>query len=106
MVEFEEFSKIELKIGTVTEVTEHPNADKLFVLKVDLGDRHIQLVAGLREHYKPEDLITKQIVVVANLQPRVLRGVESQGMLLAAQSEGKVCILVPESAVRPGSSIR
>jgi len=101
-----DFSKVELKVGRVTEVSEHPNADRLLVLKVDVGeDTDRQLVAGIRSHYSAENLVGKNVVVVANLQPAKLRGVESQGMLLAARSGEEVVVLTTEKEVAPGSSV-
>ena len=107
MVRFEDFSKVDLKIGKVLEVTDHPNADKLYVLKVDIGQDQIrQLVDGIKGYYQPQDLEGKSVVVLTNLEPKVVRGVESQGMLLAAQSQDKVVYLTPEKEMPPGSTIR
>ena len=106
MATIEEFRKIELKVGEIKEVTEHPNADRLYVVTVDLGDKTKQLVAGIRASYTKEDLIGKQVVVVDNLDPAVLRGVESQGMLLAASDEEGVCILSPLRKVKLGSIVK
>jgi methionyl-tRNA synthetase len=107
MINFEDFSKIDLKIAKVLEVNDHPNADKLYILKVDTGkDQVCQLVAGIKEHYQPQDLEGKSVVVLTNLEPKVVRGVESQGMLLAAQSQDKVVYLTPEAELPPGSKIR
>lgn len=105
MITIEEFAKLDLRVATVKAVEPHPNADRLFVLKIDLGTEERQLVAGIRAHYTPEALIGKQIVVVANLQPAVLRGVESQGMLLAASDGERVAVLSPEQPVSPGSKV-
>ncbi len=108
-IQFDDFLKLDLRVGTVTEAGEHPNADKLIVLQVDLGDQTRQILAGLRAYYEPAQLVGKQIVVVANLAPRKMRGLESQGMLLAASDgEGedrKVIVLGPASPVSPGSSV-
>ena len=90
VIQYEDFAKLDLRVGTVLEVADHPNADKLLVLKVDLGTEQRQLVAGLRGYVSHEQLLGSQIVVVANLAPRKMRGVESQGMLLAASwTEGE-----------------
>ena len=105
MITIDEFRKIDLKIATVKAVEPHPNADRLMVLKVDLGGEERQICAGIRNHYTPEDLLGKQIVVVANLETAILRGMESQGMLLAASDEGRVIILTPEKSVQPGAKI-
>jgi len=106
MISIEEFGKIELRVATIKAVEPHPNADRLFVLKIDLGTEERQLVAGIRAHYAPEELVGKQIVVVANLQPATLRGVESQGMLLAASDGEKVIVLSPEKPIAPGAQVR
>lgn len=106
MVTIEEFKKLELKIGEIKEVSEHPNADKLYVVKVDLGDKTKQLVAGIRSSYRKEELIGKQVVVVDNLQPALLRGVESQGMLLAASDETGITIVSPERKMKLGSVVK
>ena len=107
MMSIEEFGKVELRVATDTAAEPHPNADRLLVLKVDLGDEQRQLVAGIRNHYTPEALVGRQIVVVANLQPAKLRGVESQGMLLAATDAGTggVILLSPVQQVAPGSKV-
>lgn len=100
------FAKVDLRIATVLHVEPHPNADRLLKLQIDLGSERRQLVAGLASHYRPEDLIGKQIVVVANLKPAKLRGELSQGMLLAASDPDGVAILRPERAMAPGSQVR
>ena len=99
---------MELVVGTVTTVEPHPIADKLYVMKVNLGDEERQLVAGLKPYYKPEELVGKQLVVVANLEPASLRGVESRGMLLAAQhadNPDEVVIISPERPLPPGARV-
>ena len=105
-INFEEFQKIDLRIGKITEAEKIEGTDKLLKLKVDLGKEKRQLVAGIAKFYQPEDLVGKEIVVVANLEPKNLRGVESQGMLLAADVEGKPVLLKPDQEVPPGTKIR
>ena len=105
MISIDEFRKIELKVATVKSAEPHPNADKLMVLQIDLGDEQRQICAGIRNQYTPEELVGKQIVVVANLEPAKLRGLESQGMLLAASDEGRVIVLTPDKTVLPGAKI-
>lgn len=107
LIQFEDFFKVDLRIGKIIEAMDHPNADKLFLLKVDLGTEQRQLCAGLRGHYTAEQLVGKNIVVVANLAPRKMRGEVSQGMLLAASSEDKsqVILLTTEADLAPGSLI-
>ncbi len=105
MISIDEFRKIEIKVATIKHAEPHPNADRLMVLKIDLGSEQRQLVAGIKGHYAAEDLIGRQIVVVANLEPAKLRGVESQGMLLAATDEEKIVIISPEKPVSPGAKV-
>src|SRR5437016_5503101 len=108
MVKFDDFAKLDLRVASVLECTEHPNADKLLVLKIDLGTEQRQICAGLKGHYLPEQLIGKLIVVVANLEPRTMRGQVSQGMLLAA-SEGamkeRVIFITPSQDITAGSTV-
>lgn len=83
-ITYEDFDKIDLRVATILEASPVPNTDKLMLLKVDLGFEQRQIVAGVKQHYIPETLIGKQIIIVANLAARKMRGIESQGMLLAA----------------------
>ena len=106
MISIDDFRKVELKVATVKSAEAHPNADKLIVLQVDLGSEQRQICAGIRNHYTPEELVGKQVVVVANLETAKLRGLESQGMLLAASDEGRVIILTPEKPVLAGALVK
>ncbi|HYR95723.1 MAG TPA: methionine--tRNA ligase subunit beta [Candidatus Binatus sp.] len=106
MITIEQFRAIELRVGTVVAAEPHPNADRLLVLRVDIGGEQRQLVAGIRAHYEPAVLIGRQVVVVANLEPAKLRGVESQGMVLAASDGDRVVLLRPDEPVAPGSVVR
>ena len=105
MINIEEFRKLELRVATVKKAEPHPNADKLLVVHVDLGSEERQIVAGIRGYYAPEELVGKQIVVVANLETAKLRGVESEGMLLAASDDDRIVILTPEKRVTPGAKV-
>jgi methionyl-tRNA synthetase len=106
-ISIDDFRTIELRVATITAAAPHPNADRLVVLTIDLGTEQRQLVAGIRAHYAPDTLVGKQIVVVANLQPATLRGVESQGMLLAASdSEGRLALVTPEKPIAPGAQVK
>ena len=105
-ISIDDFRKIELKVATIKSAEAHPNADKLIVLQIDLGGEQRQICAGIRNHYTPEELVGKQIVVVANLETAKLRGLESQGMLLAASDEGRVIIMTPEKPVQSGASVK
>ena len=104
-ITIDDFKKVELRVAVVKSVEPHPNADKLLVLKVDVGGAERQLVAGIRGHYEPQALVGRRIIVVANLQPAVLRGVESQGMLLAARDGAKIVLLTTDQEVAPGSGV-
>jgi methionyl-tRNA synthetase len=106
MITIEQFQQVELRVATVTEAGPHPNADRLLVLKVDLGGEQRQIVAGIRAHYEPASLVGTQVVVVANLAPATLRGVESQGMLLAASAEGRLAVVRPAAPMPAGAVVR
>ncbi len=97
MISYEDFAKLELRIAKVLEARPHPNADKLMLLQVDIGDEQKQIVAGIKAHYTPEELVGKSIVIVNNLAPAMLRGETSNGMLLAATSGEKVILLTADN---------
>ena len=107
LIAFDDFAKVQLRVGKVIEAIDHPKADKLLLLKVDLGTEQRQLVAGIRGYHKPEDLVGKNVVVVANLQPRMMRGYESQGMLLAASTDSrdKVIVVTVDGDIPPGAKV-
>lgn len=105
LIGIEDFAKVQLRVAEVLEAERVPKTDKLLRLIVSLGEEKRQIVAGIAAHYEPEQLIGKQIVVVANLKPVKLRGIESHGMLLAAKSEGKLSVLTPLGEVATGASI-
>ncbi|MCF6147477.1 MAG: methionine--tRNA ligase subunit beta [Candidatus Kuenenia sp.] len=108
MISIEDFLRVDLRIAVIKHVEPHPNADKLLILKIDVGDENQerQIVAGIKNYYSPEELIGKQIVIVNNLAPSVIRGIESQGMLLAAKDTEKLAIITTEKNVQPGSRIQ
>ena len=106
-ITYDEFSKIELRVATILSAEKIEGADKLYKLSVDLGAEKRTLVAGIAQHYVPEELAGKQIVVVANLAPRTMKGVSSQGMLLAAQSPGgTLSVVTLEKKIENGSTVR
>ena len=107
-IAYDDFAKLELRVATIVEAKIHPNADKLLVIQVDLGGEKRQICAGIRAFYAPEQLVGKQVVVVANLEPRPLRGEISQGMLLAATdpTSGRVVIISPSENVAAGSVVK
>jgi len=106
MATIEDFRKLELRVARIKEVNDHPDADKLYVIILDLGDRTKQVVAGIKNFYQKEDLIGKEVVVVDNLDPAMLRGVESQGMILAASDEAGIVIVSPGREVKLGSIVK
>jgi methionyl-tRNA synthetase len=106
MATLQQFKELDLRVGRVLSVEDHPNADKLYVLKVDVGGGVVrQLVAGLRPYMPPEALLNRQVVVVCGLEPAVLRGLESQGMVLAVSGGGTVSLLQPDREVENGSVV-
>jgi len=103
---YDDFAKLELKAGTVTACEKVAKADKLLKLEVDLGSEKRTIVSGIALHYTPEEMIGKQVIVVTNLAPRKMKGIESQGMILTAEdSSGKLQLLKPENPVSPGSNV-
>ena len=102
--EFQQYSALNLKIGKVLEVTQHPNADKLYLMKVDVG-KTITMVSGLKDFYTAEELKKKTLVIVTNLEPATIRGVKSEGMLLAAEEGKQLALLTPEKDLKAGTQI-
>ncbi len=105
-ITYGDFEKLDLRVATVVSARPHPNADKLMLLEIDVGERRKQIVAGIRQHYLPEQLVGRQIIVVNNLQEVVLRGEESQGMLLAATDGDQIVLVQPERPCPPGSVVK
>lgn len=113
MPSIEDFSKFEFKIAQIKEVSDHPDADRLYVIKIDTGLKDEsgssilkQIVAGIKKSYQKEDLIGRQIVIVDNLDPATLRGVESHGMLLAASDDEGQSIICPDRPVKLGAKVK
>lgn len=104
-VPFTDFQKLDLRIGKIENVEEVEGMDKLYKLTVDLGGKKRTLLAGLKETHQPYELLGKLIVVIANLEPREIKGIRSEGMLLAAVSGDKPVLLIPEEEVKPGSRV-
>jgi len=104
MISFKEFQKIDLRVAKVIKAEKVESSKNLLKLEVDLGKEKRQIIAGIREYYRPEDLVGREIVVIVNLEPRVVFGLESQGMLLAAGDKEPV-LLIPDKEVPPGSKI-
>lgn len=105
-ITIDDFSKVELKVGTIIECEKHPKANRLLVEKIDMGEEIRQVVSGIADTYKPEELIGKQVIVVTNLKPVKLRGVDSNGMILCASSEKGLSIISPITEMSNGSVVR
>ncbi|MBD0289600.1 MAG: methionine--tRNA ligase subunit beta, partial [Flavisolibacter sp.] len=106
-IQYDDFAKLDLRIGTITAAEKVVKADKLLKLQVDLGSEQRTIVSGIAQHFTPEALLNKQVIVVANLAPRKMRGIESQGMILTAeQPDGKLILVGPEAATVSGASVR
>ena len=105
MITIDDFMKLKLVVATIKEVEDHPKADRLYLITVDLGDEERTLVAGIKEYYRPEELIGKQLVMVENLEPATIRGVESRGMILAAKDGENLAIVTMDRYIAPGSSV-
>ena len=104
-MDLEQFQKMDLRIGKIVRAEKITGSRKLLKLIVDIGEEERQIVAGLSEFYQPEEIINREVVVITNLEPRVILGIESQGMILAANSQGPV-LLKPDEEVPPGTKIR
>lgn len=111
-ITFDDFAKVDLRVATITSAENHPDADRLLKLQLDDGSGEPrQICAGIKEHYDPASLVGKQIVIVANLAPRKIRGEESRGMLIAASDAAKgdaernVVVMTPMSEIAPGSVV-
>ena len=107
-IAFEDFQKLDIRVGTVLECTKVPKADKLLQFRLDDGLGGRTIISGLAEHYAPEELVGKQVCFIANLPPRKLRGIESEGMILSAldAETGRLRVITPEQGVTPGSEVK
>jgi methionyl-tRNA synthetase len=106
MISIDRFLEVELRVATVVAARAVPRSDRLLELGVDLGSERRTVVAGIAQQYAPDALVGRQVVVVANLKPAKLMGIESQGMVLAATDDGKPILLHPELPVAPGTRVR
>jgi len=106
MATLDDYKKLDLRVAEIIEVLPHPSADRLYVLKIRVGEKEKQIVAGIKEYYKEEDLKGKKIAIIDNLEPVVLRGVESEGMLLAAKDDKTLGVLTLDKAIDSGSAIK
>ncbi len=106
MITIQDFSEVEMKVGRIVSVEDHPDADTLVIIRADVGEETPRtLVAGLKDYYENEDMEGKLVVVVTNLEPARLRGVNSDGMLLAAQEGDDVVLLTLDREIAPGASV-
>lgn len=105
MISFEEFKKVEMRIGKIVHAEKIAGSDKLLKLKVDFGNEKKQAVSSIAHQYKPEELIGRKFVFVTNLQPRKFMGVESQCMILAAEKNGKIVLIAPICDVEEGAEV-
>ena len=106
MASLEDFKKLELRVAEIESVVPHPNADRLYVLGIKVGEVRKQIVAGIRKHYSEEELKGKKIIVINNLEPAVIRGVESNGMMLAASEGESLTVVVPERPIVDGAQVK
>lgn len=106
IISYKEFQKLDLRVGTIKTIEPVKDANKLVKIIVDIGTEERQIVAGIAERYKPDELIGKQIIIIVNLEPAKIRGVESNGMLLAADADPEISVLVPLREVPDGSKVR
>ena len=106
MATIDDFKKVELIVAQIKEVKDHPNADRLYVLQVDTGKDVRQIVAGIRKAYTPEQLIGRKVILVANLEPAIIRGENSNGMLLVASDANGMALLAPDKEIALGSIVK
>ena len=104
-ISIDEFKKCDIRIGEVLSAEKAENADKLLKLEVDFGEFKRQIVSGIAQWYKPEDLVGKKLPFIVNLEPRTFRGLESQGMLMAVDGGEQPILLEPQGDVKPGDKI-
>ncbi len=106
MITYDDFKKLDLRVGEIIKVDLHPNADRLWLLTVRIGEEERQVVAGIKLYYTAESLVGKKVVVVANLEPAVIRGVESKGMILAASTPDQLVVLTPDKDIPSGTIVK
>jgi methionyl-tRNA synthetase len=106
-IEFDDFTKLDIRVGTVLECQKVPKADKLLQFKIDDGLETRTIVSGIAQHYKPEELVGKQVCFIANLAPRKLKGILSEGMILSAENfDGSLSVITTQREVKPGSEVK
>ena len=106
-IDIKDFNKLEMRVARIKEVGDHPDASKLYILVLDLGkgEHELQVVSGLKENYKKEELVNKRVIVLTNLKHAVIRGIESQGMLLAAVFKNRISLVQPDSDIEIGARV-
>ena len=106
-ITFDDFTKMDIRVGTILTAEKHPDADKLLKMTIDTGIDERTVVSGIAEHYNPADIVGKQVSVLVNLAPRKIRGIESQGMILMAENnEGSLAFVSPEKVIDNGGEVR
>ncbi len=106
MISIDDFAKIELRVGTILTAEKVPGATKILKLTIDIGERQITTASGIAQHYQPENLVGRRVVVVANLEPATIRGIQSQGMILAASEGDKIVLVAPAEDIPNGAKVR
>ncbi len=106
MIPFNDWKKIDLRIGKILEINDHPDADKLFVMKIDIENEIRTIVAGIKKHYTKKELINKKVIVFTNLEQKELRGIKSEGMILAAVKDDKVVLISPDKDIEVGAVVQ
>lgn len=106
MITIDEFKKLNIRIARIKEVIDHPGADRLYIVRLMIGEEEREVVAGIKKAYTKEELVGKLVAVVENLEPAVIRGVESKGMILATQDGETMAVLSPDRPVSPGSLVK
>jgi len=105
MIDFNKFKEVELRVAKIISAEHVEGSEKLLKLQVSLGEEERQILAGIGKNHEPEELVGKQIIIVANLEPRMMMGLESRGMLLAASDEGGPILLTTEKEVNSGADV-
>ncbi len=106
MASIDDFKKLDLRVAEIIRVEPHPNADRLWLVWVRIGAEERQVIAGIRKFYTAEELVGKKVVVVANLEPAVIRGIESNGMILAASTDNELTLISPEKNIPTGAVVK
>ena len=106
MIPLNEFKKLDIRVGRIIDVSNHPKADKLLVLKIDIGNEVRTIVAGIKNYYERKELMDKKVIIITNLEQKELRGIKSEGMILAAVKDNKVVLIEPEKDIEVGAVIQ